>query len=74
LFRYSGSYATIHEIYGSTRAIRILSLMVSVSVLAPAFGPLLGGLVLKVGSWRNIFWDFNHFRRYSAAFVIKMDA
>lgn len=49
-------YATIHELYDQKQAIRILALMGSISVLAPAFGPFLGSLVLYVGSWRTIFF------------------
>lgn len=49
-------YACIHEMYEQHDAIKILALMGSISVLAPAFGPLLGGLVLTFTNWRGIFW------------------
>lgn len=49
-------YAAIHELFETRRAIIILSTMGSVVVLAPAFGPLVGSLVLFVGTWRTIFW------------------
>lgn len=49
-------YACIHELYEQKEAIRMLALMGSISVLAPAFGPLLGGIVLTFSSWRGIFW------------------
>lgn len=49
-------YATIHELYEHKLAIRILAIMGSISVLAPALGPLLGAVVLLFGSWRIIFW------------------
>ncbi len=49
-------YASIHELFEQKQAIRILALMGSISVLAPALGPLLGGLLLLVTSWRGIFW------------------
>jgi DHA1 family multidrug/chloramphenicol efflux transport protein-like MFS transporter len=49
-------YACIHELYERKEAIRILALMGSVSVLAPAFGPLLGSVFLYVTNWRGIFW------------------
>lgn len=49
-------YACIHELYEQKEAIRILALMGSISVLAPAFGPLLGSLVLYFWNWRGIFW------------------
>ncbi|CAN5286508.1 MFS transporter [soil metagenome] len=48
-------YAAIHELYDTRQAIQIISLMASITVLAPAFGPLLGSLVLLQGSWRLIF-------------------
>lgn len=49
-------YACIHELYEKNEAIKILALMGSISVLAPAFGPLLGGFVLYFSDWRGIFW------------------
>ncbi|VVC76952.1 Multidrug transporter MdfA [Aquicella siphonis] len=49
-------YACIHELYEQKEAIRILALMSSITVLAPALGPLLGSIVLYFSSWRGIFW------------------
>ena len=49
-------YASIHELYDHKDAIRMLALMGSISVLAPALGPLIGACILLVGSWRLIFW------------------
>lgn len=49
-------YACIHELFEQKQAVRILALMGSISVLAPALGPLLGGFLLLVTSWRGIFW------------------
>lgn len=48
-------YACIHELYDTKEAIKILALMGSISVLAPAFGPLFGSIVLLFTSWRGIF-------------------
>jgi MFS family permease len=48
-------YATIHELYDTHRAIQVLALMGSVGILAPAFGPLLGGLILEIANWRYLF-------------------
>lgn len=48
-------YAAIHEYFDKKRAIKILALMGSVTVAAPAIGPLLGGLILQVANWRYIF-------------------
>jgi DHA1 family multidrug/chloramphenicol efflux transport protein-like MFS transporter len=49
-------YACIHELYEQKEAIRILAWMGSISVLAPAFGPLFGSIVLYFVNWRGIFW------------------
>lgn len=49
-------YACIHESHEQKNAIRMLALMGSISVLAPALGPLFGGVVLTMFSWRGIFW------------------
>lgn len=49
-------YATIHELYDHKEAIRLLALMSSISVLAPALGPLFGSLLLLFTNWRGIFW------------------
>lgn len=51
----TAGYSSIHEIYEHTRAIQIFAIMSSVTLIAPAFGPLLGSLVLQWGSWRGIF-------------------
>ncbi len=48
-------YASIHESFEQREAIKLLALMGSISVLAPAFGPLLGSLILLTLSWRWIF-------------------
>lgn len=49
-------YATIHALYDQTKAIKTLAWMSSVTILAPAFGPLLGSLILLVASWRWVFF------------------
>ncbi len=48
-------YATIHELFDRERAIHTLALMRSVTVLAPAFGPLFGAMILYFLDWRWIF-------------------
>ena len=50
------AYATVHELYEHKQAMYILALMGSMIVLAPSFGPLVGGLILHVAHWRYIFW------------------
>lgn len=49
-------YAVIHELYEHKTAIRILGVMGSISILAPALGPMLGAVILLFASWRVIFW------------------
>lgn len=49
-------YSTIHAMYEQTQAIKLLSWMASITVLAPALGPLLGALILYLASWRAIFY------------------
>lgn len=48
-------YATIHELLEQKQAIHVLAIMGSITILAPAFGPLLGAFILQFGSWRWIF-------------------
>lgn len=48
-------YATVHAMYTQVRAIKTLAWMNSITVLAPALGPLFGALILLVGGWRWIF-------------------
>lgn len=49
-------YASIHDLYDDRKAIHILVWMGSAAVIAPAIGPVLGGLVLLISGWRAIFW------------------
>jgi DHA1 family multidrug/chloramphenicol efflux transport protein-like MFS transporter len=49
-------YATLHELYTELHAVRLISLMNMVTLLAPLAGPLLGAVVIHVfSSWRLIF-------------------
>jgi Bcr/CflA subfamily drug resistance transporter len=49
-------YAAIHELFKTKEAIKILALMGAITILAPAFGPLFGALIVQFYSWRYIFW------------------
>lgn len=48
-------YAAINEFYESKTAIAILARMNSMTILAPAFGPMVGGAFLLYLDWRWIF-------------------
>lgn len=48
-------YATIHEMMDETAAVKTLGWMSFLTVLAPAFGPTLGGIVVEWWAWRPIF-------------------
>jgi DHA1 family multidrug/chloramphenicol efflux transport protein-like MFS transporter len=48
-------YASIHDLYNDKEAIHILVWMGTAAVLAPAIGPVLGGVLLLVTNWRMIF-------------------
>lgn len=49
-------YATIHELFNREKAIHTLSIMNSITVLAPSFGPLFGAMILHFSTWRTIFY------------------
>jgi len=49
-------YAAIHEFFDHIKAIKILAFMNSFTILAPAFGPIVGATLLTVIGWRSIFW------------------
>lgn len=48
-------YAAIHESFSHKEAIGILAIMSSITVTAPALGPLLGGIILQLANWQAIF-------------------
>lgn len=48
-------YATIQEIFEEMDAIRLISIMANVAILAPLLGPLIGAVVIHYTSWRYIF-------------------
>lgn len=49
-------YASIHDLYDDREAIHILVWMGTAAVVAPAIGPVLGGLFLLFTSWKGIFF------------------
>lgn len=52
---YIAGYAAINELYDSQTAIKILARMNGITIIAPAFGPLLGGALLLFIDWRWLF-------------------
>lgn len=48
-------YAAIHEVMEREQAIKTLSWMGSITILAPAVGPLLGSFLLQWMNWRALF-------------------
>lgn len=48
-------YATVHEVMKREQAVKIISWMSGIAVLAPALGPLLGSLLLQQMNWRELF-------------------
>lgn len=49
-------YATIHAMYDTITSIKKIALMNSVSILAPALGPLVGALMMHWWEWHVIFY------------------
>lgn len=49
-------YATIHEMYDTKKSIQTIAFINSISVLAPAFGPLVGAFILLYWPWQSIFY------------------
>lgn len=48
-------YAIIHELLDTKSAIKTISWMGSITLMAPAVGPMLGSLLLSVMHWRGLF-------------------
>ncbi len=49
-------YASIHELFESEQAIKTIAWMGGVAILAPAFGPLIGSILLLFQDWRLLFF------------------
>lgn len=48
--------AMVRDLYEGARAARMLSTLITVMAIAPLVGPSVGGLILRLASWRAIFW------------------
>jgi DHA1 family bicyclomycin/chloramphenicol resistance-like MFS transporter len=50
------SRAMIRDVFSGSKAAEVLSTLMILMALAPIAGPLLGGQLIKIGSWHIIFW------------------
>lgn len=50
------SRTMIRDLYEKTEAAQMLSTLIIIMAIAPIAGPLIGGALLKIGSWNSIFW------------------
>jgi MFS transporter, DHA1 family, multidrug resistance protein len=48
--------AMVRDMYRGDRAAQMLSTLMAVMAIAPLLGPALGGQILRLASWRAIFW------------------
>lgn len=48
--------AIIRDLYARTQAAQMLSTLMIIMAIAPIAGPLLGGQIIKLSTWHNIFW------------------
>ncbi|MCP4181211.1 MAG: MFS transporter [bacterium] len=48
-------YSIIHENFNDKSAVKLLAIMGNITVLAPLFGPVIGGLIIIYSGWRTIF-------------------
>ncbi|KUM03941.1 MFS transporter [Chromobacterium subtsugae] len=49
------SYPALQETFAEEDAVRLMALLANIALLSPLAGPLLGGLLLKLLSWRQLF-------------------
>jgi DHA1 family multidrug/chloramphenicol efflux transport protein-like MFS transporter len=48
-------YSIIHEKFDDKTAVKIIALMANVTILAPLLGPVVGGIIVSLASWRYVF-------------------
>ncbi|HYP85997.1 multidrug effflux MFS transporter [Variovorax sp.] len=48
--------AMVRDLYARTQAAQVLSTLTVIMAIAPIFGPLLGGQIIRLSSWHSIFW------------------
>jgi len=64
-------YASIHESYDQKTAIKLMALMGSIAIIAPAFGPLVGSLIMLHVSWQAIFLFITGWALLASILLIK---
>lgn len=48
--------AMVRDLFPRTEAAQMLSTLTVIMAIAPIIGPLVGGQIVRVGSWHSIFW------------------
>ena len=48
--------ATVRDLYDREKAAQVFSMLIAIMCVAPLAAPLFGGQMLRVTSWRTIFW------------------
>lgn len=48
--------AMVRDLYTGTRAVQMMSTLMTVMAIAPLIGPSVGGLIVHLASWRAVFW------------------
>jgi DHA1 family bicyclomycin/chloramphenicol resistance-like MFS transporter len=48
--------AMVRDLYDGDRAAQMMSTLITVMAIAPLLGPIVGGQILTLGSWRTVFW------------------
>ncbi|WP_375259641.1 MFS transporter [Citreimonas sp.] len=62
--------AIVRDLYSGRGMARIMSFVMMVFTLVPAFAPSLGAVLLGVGGWRAIFWAFVVFAGIAALWLV----
>lgn len=65
--------AMVRDLYARERAAEMLSTLMLIMAVAPLLGPIVGGQILLVGSWRAIFWCLTAVGALSVVGVLLID-
>ena len=50
------SRAIVRDLYDDEQTVLVLSVLMAVTGVAPVVAPLIGSMILLVGTWRTVFW------------------